>query len=212
MLLYNLSEENLVSGPHHVTNIIPGQIRHVKLEPGDYVFKIVVTGDDAVGKKTIIQTFTHEIFDDDYLATVGAAIVKKEYTFQGGTVACQLSIWDLAGQKSFKRARKSYLANAAAGILVFDVTRKTTFEHIEAWMEEFKLVNKSIPIVLVGNKIDLAEAREVNKIEAESLAKSLNASYIETSAKEGSNIEEVFEMLAYFLIKENFSQTESLPI
>ncbi|MEX2726264.1 MAG: GTP-binding protein [Candidatus Sigynarchaeum springense] len=189
-----------------------GKIKQMKFEPGDYVFKLVIAGDGAVGKTTLVQKFVEEKFNEDYLATIGANIMKKEYKLRGEDVVCQFSIWDLAGQDLFKRARKSYFANAAAGIIVFDVTRKVTFEHVKAWMLEFQIVGKPIPIVLVGNKVDLVDAREVSQTEAEALAKELNLSYIETSAKNGSNVEEVFEMLAYFLVKANFSQTESIAL
>lgn len=189
-----------------------GKIKQMKFEPGDYVFKLVIAGDGAVGKTTLVQKFVEEKFNEDYLATIGANIMKKAYKLRGEDVICQFSIWDLAGQDLFKRARKSYFSNAAAGIIVFDTTRRATFEHVKTWMLEFQIIGKPVPIVLVGNKIDLVDEREVSREDAETLAQELNLSYIETSAKDGNNVEEVFEMLAYFLIKNNFSQTESLEI
>jgi small GTP-binding protein len=192
------------------TPVADGTIKQMKFEPGDYVFKLVLAGDGAVGKTTLVQKFVEEKFTEDYLATIGANIMKKEYKLRGEDVGCMFSIWDLAGQDLFKRARKNYFSNASAGIIVFDVTRKGTFEHVKNWMLEFQGIGKPIPIVLVGNKIDLVDEREVTAEEAEAGAKELNISYIETSAKAGENVEEVFEMLAYFLIKSNFSS--SVPI
>ena len=189
-----------------------GKIKQMKFEPGDYVFKLVLAGDGAVGKTTLVQKFVEEKFNEDYLATIGANIMKKEYRLRGEDVVCMFSIWDLAGQDLFKRARKSYFSNASAGIIVFDVTREETFNHVKNWMLEFQIIGKPIPIVLVGNKIDLVDQRKVQQEDAENLAKELNISYIETSAKEGENVEEVFEMLAYFLIKSNFSQMETLDL
>ncbi len=189
-----------------------GKIKQMKFEPGDYVFKLVLAGDGAVGKTTLVQKFVEEKFNEDYLATIGANIMKKQYKLRGEDVVCQFSIWDLAGQDLFKRARKSYFSNASAGIIVFDVTRPETFEHVKNWMLEFQVVGKPIPIVLVGNKVDLVEKRAVTKEQAECIAQELNISYIETSAKENQNVEEVFGMLAYFLIKNNFSQMDSLAL
>lgn len=189
-----------------------GKLKQIKIESGDYIFKLVLAGDGAVGKTTLVQKFVEEKFNEDYIATIGANIMKKEYKLRGEDVVCNFSIWDLAGQDLFKRTRKSYFSNASAGIIVFDVTRRETFEHVNSWMAEFKNIGKPIPIVLVGNKIDLEEQRLVNPEEAETLAKELNLSYIETSAKEGQNVEEVFEMLAFFLVKNNFSQMEELEV
>jgi small GTP-binding protein len=203
---------NLGTPREEMKPVADGKFKQMKFERGEYVFKLVIAGDGAVGKTTLVQKFVEERFSEDYLATIGANIMKKEYKLPGEEVTCQFSIWDLAGQDLFKRARKSYFSNAAAGIIVFDVTRKATFEHVKNWMLEFQVVGKVIPIVLVGNKVDLVENREVTQDEAEVLAKELNISYIETSAKMGSNVEEVFEMLAYFLVKSNFSQTESVDL
>nr|MDO8085947.1 Rab family GTPase [Candidatus Sigynarchaeum springense] len=197
-----------VADPDRISDTLRGQMKLIEFEPGDYIFKIVLAGDGAVGKTTLVERFVEQKFTEDYMATIGAGIMKKEYKLRGEDVTCQLSIWDLAGQDLFKRARKSYFNNTSAGILVFDVTRKETFKHVKTWMEEFKIVRKPIPIVLVGNKIDLEGAREVSKGEGEELAKELNLSYIETSAKEGSNVEEVFEMLAFILVKRGYSRTE----
>ncbi|MFX0103256.1 MAG: GTP-binding protein [Candidatus Hodarchaeota archaeon] len=189
-----------------------GKIKQIKIESGDYIFKLVLAGDGAVGKTTLVQKFVEEKFNANYLATIGANIMKKEYHLRGEEVVCKFSIWDLAGQDLFKRARKNYFSNANAGIIVFDTTRKETFDHVKEWMKEFQVVGHPIPIVLVGNKIDLVEERAVTSTEAETLATELNISYIETSAKLGDNVEEVFEMLAYFLVKSKFSQTESFPV
>ncbi|MHA1798569.1 MAG: GTP-binding protein [Candidatus Helarchaeota archaeon] len=203
---------HLRQGKKELTPASNGKLKQIKIESGDYIFKLVLAGDGAVGKTTLVQKFVEEKFNEDYLATIGANIMKKKYKLHSEDVICNFSIWDLAGQDLFKRARKSYFSNASAGIIVFDVTRKDTFDHVKNWMLEFQVVGKPIPIVLVGNKIDLIEQRQVTAEEAEVLANELNLSYIETSAKEGQNVEDVFEMLAYFLVKNNFSQTETLDV
>ncbi|MHA1369993.1 MAG: GTP-binding protein [Promethearchaeota archaeon] len=203
---------NLGGESSNLERATDGKIKQIKIEPGDYIFKLVLAGDGAVGKTTLVQKFVEEKFNADYLATIGANIMKKEYRLRGEDVICKFSIWDLAGQDLFKRARKSYFSMANAGIIVFDLTRRETFDHVKDWMMEFKIVGKRIPIVLAGNKLDLIDQRQVTQEEAEALARELNISYIETSAKIGDNVEEVFEMLAYFLMKSNFAQTDTLEI
>jgi small GTP-binding protein len=108
----------------------------------------------------------------------------------------------LAGQAQFKRVRQSYLANAEAGILVYDVTNRASFENIDKnWYIEIKKGSPNITLILVGNKTDLTENRVVSSVEGESLAEKLQLIYIETSAKTGENINDAFKMLALQIIK-----------
>jgi small GTP-binding protein len=122
--------------------------------------------------------------------------MKKECDFPGLDSKVRFVIWDLAGQAQFKRVRQSYLSNAEAGILVYDVTRKETFNNLKSWLDEAKDVSPSISLILVGNKIDLVEDRVITTEQGEEMAKQLNLSYIETSAKTGENINDAFKMLA----------------
>ena len=127
--------------------------------------------------------------------------MKKECDFQGLESKVRFVIWDLAGQAQFKRVRQTYLSNAEAGILVYDVTRKETFVKLENWFNEIKEVSSTISLILVGNKIDLKDQRVVSLKQGEELAQKLNLSYIETSAKTGENINDAFKMLGLQLIK-----------
>jgi small GTP-binding protein len=127
--------------------------------------------------------------------------MKKECNFKELDSAVRFIIWDLAGQSQFQRVRKSYLANAEAGILVYDVTNRNSFENIENWYNEIKKASPNIALILVGNKIDLKEDREVKTQDGTELADKLGLSYIETSAKTGENINDAFKMLALLMIK-----------
>ncbi|MCP4763905.1 MAG: GTP-binding protein, partial [archaeon] len=103
---------------------------------GDYVFKVILGGDGAVGKTSLVHTFVEGEFKSDYKATIGTSIMKKICEFQGWNASVKLMLWDLAGQGQFARVRQSYLKDAKAGFLIFDVTRPETYDHIEKWYKE----------------------------------------------------------------------------
>jgi small GTP-binding protein len=177
------------------------KIQKLKIKSGEYAFKLVLGGDGAVGKTSMVHRFVEDVFHVDYKSTIGTSIMKKECTFEGLESKVRFVIWDLAGQSQFKRVRQSYVANAEAGILVFDVTRKETYDNLKIWYDETVKEAPGITLILVGNKIDLTDSRQVSKEEGEELAKQLGLSYIETSAKTGENIEDAFRMLALNIIK-----------
>lgn len=175
-----------------------GELQQIKIKSGEYAFKLILGGDGGVGKTSMVHRFVEDSFDVDYKSTIGTSIMKKQCEFDDLNTRVRFVIWDLAGQSQFKRVRKSYAANAEAGILVFDVTRKDTFNNIDLWRDETVNVTKNISLILVGNKIDLD--RQVSTEEGEELAKKLGLTYIETSAKTGENIDEAFRTLALQLL------------
>jgi small GTP-binding protein len=179
------------------------RLQKIKIKSGEYAFKLILGGDGAVGKTSMVHRFVEDSFMKDYKSTIGTSIMKKQCVFEGLKSAVRFIIWDLAGQDQFKRVRKSYLSNAEAGILVFDVTNKSSFENIETWHDEIKRVSPNISLILTGNKIDLEDKRVINQKEGEDLAKKLSVSYIETSAKTGENINDAFKMLALQMINKH---------
>lgn len=178
-----------------------GELQKLKIKSGEYAYKLILGGDGAVGKTSMVHRFVEDSFVTDYKSTIGTSIMKKECEFEGLASKVRFVIWDLAGQSQFKRIRQSYLANAEAGILVYDVTRKDTFDNINVWHKEIKEVTGNISLILVGNKIDLENERVVSSEEGQKLAERLGLSYIETSAKTGENINDAFRTLALQLIK-----------
>ena len=185
------------------------KIQKIKIKSGEYAFKLILGGDGGVGKTSMVHRFVENEFDVDYKSTIGTSIMKKECEFDSLESKVRFVIWDLAGQSQFKRVRASYVANAEAGILVFDVTRRETYDNIKIWHGEIMESSPTITLILVGNKIDLVDSRAVSTQEGEEIAKKLGLSYIETSAKTGENIEDAFKMLALQIIK-RFVVTEEV--
>lgn len=177
------------------------KLQKIKVPSGEYAFKLVLGGEGGVGKTSMVHRFVENAFQTDYKSTIGTSIMKKECNFEGLDSKVRFVIWDLAGQAQFKRVRQSYLSKAEAGVLVYDVTRKDTFDKLENWFKETRDASPEISLILVGNKIDLVEDRVVSTEEGESTAKELNLSYVETSAKTGENINDAFKMLALQIIK-----------
>ncbi len=172
-------------------------------ECGNYAFKFVIVGDHEVGKTSLIRQFVERKFTHDYRATIGLNILAHNFDFEGNEIGVQL--WDIGAQQYFKRFRKIYYTGAEAAFIVFDLTRRESFENVKSWHKEISnlIEEKNIPIVIIGNKSDLSEQRLISTEEGEVLAKSFSenaSSYIETSALTGNNVKDAFELIAYHYI------------
>jgi len=173
---------------------------------GEYRFKFVILGDHEVGKTSIIRRFVEKRYTTDYRATIGINILSHEFEFFGNKIG--VSLYDLGAQKYFKRFRKIYYLGAQAAFIVFDLTNRESFENVKTWYEELRLFTsgEDIPIVIVGNKTDLLEDRKVYYQEGAKLANNLSEnekiklSYIETSALNGSNVEDAFNLISYHYV------------
>ena len=167
-------------------------------------FKLVLLGDPAVGKTSLINQFVSKKFVEDYRPTLGISITNQIYKMQGfDHKLLNFMIWDLAGQKFFKRVRSAYYQAANAAYITYDITRRETFdESVEFWFNDLRAVIPNIPVVLIGNKLDLAVERQVSTEEGQLLAKKLRCSFMETSAKSGANVKDAFSVVGINLFFE----------
>ena len=147
-------------------------------------YKIIFVGDAGVGKTTIINRINDNEFQSAYDATIGVDFWPKKINFRGNEITLQ--IWDTAGQERYRGLIPSYVRNSSIVFIVFDITNRKTFESIPKWIELIKSIEKNI-LVLIGNKEDLKEKREVEKKEGEDLAKKNEIAYYELSAKRDNN-------------------------
>jgi small GTP-binding protein len=161
----------------------------------DYLFKFIVIGDSGVGKSCILLGYTDGRFKDIHETTVGVEFGSKTVKLDEDVV--RLQIWDTAGQESFQSITRSYYRGAIACILVYDVTRRSSFTHLTNWHQDaVREGNEFMKFTLVANKTDLEDKRVVSTKEGLDFANEHNMEFIEVSAKMGENIEEAFEVTA----------------
>lgn len=154
--------------------------------------KFIIVGDYAVGKTSLCKVFAQDMFQVEYKPTIGVDILTKTVEVEKG-FTIKLQIWDLAGQQRFFEVMTDYYKGAKGGAVVFDITRLESFESVEEWVETVRNHSGNIPLLLVGNKVDLDELRTITSKEAKEKAKKLNLiGYIESSAKNKINVEDVF--------------------
>ena len=167
--------------------------------------KLLIIGDSAVGKTSMLLKYTDNFFPESHLATIGVEYKTKEIECYGYNV--ELQVWDTAGQERFKSITKSFFRNTNGIIFVYDITNKNTFKNVENWVKDSEKNDFGFKRILVGNKIDLQNKRKVELAYAKEMANKKNMEVIETSAKTGANINKVFTKLTE-LILENKSNEE----
>ncbi|EAS01075.2 small guanosine triphosphatase family (GTPase)-like Ras family protein (macronuclear) [Tetrahymena thermophila SB210] len=176
----------------------------------DYLFKLLLIGNSAVGKSSLLLRFSDNIFNDCFLPTIGVDFKIRTFDIQGKAV--KLQIWDTAGQERFKTITSSYYKGAHGIILVYDITDKQTFKDIDNWLAEAdKNANENVIKLLVGNKADLESKRQVTFEEGKELADSLGIKFIETSALNSNNVETAFITLATEIKSRVQKNTETAP-
>ena len=161
--------------------------------------KVVLIGDPAVGKTSLIKKYVQDVFDDSYLNTIGAKVMKKnvgvKHAKTGDIVDLKMILWDIAGQETFSTVKRAYYKGASGAVVVCDVTRRETMEHMHKWIENLFDVSGVIPVYILINKIDLDKkaAFSVEDVKKEFLP--YEAPILTSSAKTGHNVELVFHEL-----------------
>ena len=177
----------------------------------NYLLKYVIVGDASVGKSNLLLRYTHGEFREEYQLTIGVEFGSNNLVINNNIYRIQ--IWDTAGQENFRSITRSYYKNSACALIVYDITRRLSFESLSDWIEDCKNSSpKTVVMVLVGNKCDLAQNREVNEEEGREFAEKHGMLFFETSAKTGQNVEEVFKQSATLIakkIKENYYDLEN---
>lgn len=159
--------------------------------------KVCLLGDGAVGKTSLIRKYVYDDFDDKYLMTIGAKITKKSLLVESEEtnekINLTMMVNDIVGQVEFERLHKQYYRGSKGGLFVCDLTRKETLERVEWWLNSFREVAGDVPVILLGNKLDLKEQHEITFEDMAVFAKKFNCPYFLTSAKTGENVERAFE-------------------
>ncbi len=166
---------------------------------GQYKFKVTLFGPGGVGKTSLLLRYIKDYFREGLKKTIGSTFLIKDVDIDGKSV--RLLLWDIGGQPQFHKLRTIYFKGSNGALGVFDLSSSQTLLKIPGWISSIKkTVKKTIPMLLLGNKVDLE--REVEREESEDLAKRLGCEYLETSAKTGLNVEKAFEIVARACLQE----------
>ncbi len=166
-----------------------------------YTYKIILCGDGAVGKTSLIKRYSEYTFRENYLPTIGSNFATKRIQINGVQITSQY--WDMGGQPQFKIVRQNFYRGARGIIYVFDVSRRETFENLEKWREEVNEILTAPSCIVIGNKIDLP--RMVEEEEARQYALSVNAYYFETSVLENINVQESMDKINEIIFEKQAS-------
>ena len=167
--------------------------------------KILLVGDTSVGKTSILSKYIDDIFEENQISTIGVEYKVKSLIINGRKI--NLRIWDSSGQERFRSITQSFFRNAEGILYIFDLTEKKTFEGVKQWLIDSESYNLNIKKILVGNKVDLIEKRKVEKEIIDNFVKKIQLKYYEMSAKDGTNIDNVFRELAEMILS-GFSEED----
>ena len=160
----------------------------------DYLFKLIIIGDSYVGKTNIMSQYIKKEFNENSKSTIGVEFGNKIIKIDDKIIKAQ--IWDTAGQERYKSITSAYYKGAKGAFIVYDITSKTTFNSVDKWIQDLNLYgDKNLALLLIGNKSDLEEKRQIKKEDGEEKAKSFGLGFIETSACTGENIDKAFDIL-----------------
>ncbi|XP_065595677.1 LOW QUALITY PROTEIN: ras-related protein Rab-1A [Cyrtonyx montezumae] len=161
----------------------------------DYLFKLLLIGDSGVGKSCLLLRFADDTYTESYISTIGVDFKIRTIELDGKTI--KLQIWDTAGQERFRTITSSYYRGAHGIIVVYDVTDQESFNNVKQWLQEIdRYASENVNKLLVGNKCDLTTKKVVDYTTAKEFADSLGIPFLETSAKNATNVEQSFMTMA----------------
>jgi len=176
--------------------------------------KVILLGDGAVGKTSLIRRYVLDQFKDDYIQTIGTKVTKKDISFKEANdqlIELTFMIWDIMGQKEFYREhisqfskykpQQKYYLGARGALLVCDLTNSSSLENLPLWIKSITDEVGKVPMIFLANKCDLEEQIKVEYSRIEEIAKHYNSPHLKTSAKMGQNVEEAFQMLGRLMVK-----------
>jgi len=171
----------------------------------EYMFKTVIIGDSGVGKSNLLSRFTKDEFTKDSKSTIGVEFATRQIEHDGKRIEAQ--VWDTAGQERYRAITAAYYRGAIGALLVYDITKRESFENCERWLRELRAhADPSIVAMLVGNKCDLRHMKQVDVEDAKDFAEDNNLAFIETSALDATNVDLAFETILieiYRIVRKN---------
>ena len=161
----------------------------------NYLLKYIIIGDPSVGKSNLLMKFAHNKFTEEYQTTIGVEFGAKNIQIKNQMYRIQ--IWDTAGQENFRSITRAYFKNCVCAMVVYDITSRKSFENVQNWLQDVHDQSpKTVLIILIGNKIDLENKRDVSYDEGKEYAIKNGLIFMETSAKTGEGVEEIFKQSA----------------
>jgi small GTP-binding protein len=182
-------------------------IEHKLSEEYDMMFKVLLLGDSGVGKSSLLLRYTKNQFSTDMRATIGVEFGIKYLELDNFQIKVQ--IWDTAGMERYRAMTSAYYKGAKGVIVVYDICRKITFDNLDKWIDDFRSkADQDAVILIVGNKSDSKDKREVNSEEGKTKAEKNNTAFMETSAKSSENVQKAFFELCKEILK-NYKEKNS---
>jgi len=178
---------------------------------GEHLVKLLLLGDSAVGKSSLLVRLCDGKFDSNFVLTIGVDFKLKMIPERNGR-RLKLQVWDTAGQERFRTITPAYYRAAMGVVITYDVTDQASFDHVEFWVTQLDLHGDTrVQRILVGNKSDLEDCRKVSREDGEALASRFHLKFFETSAKTGASVEEAFLHIADQVVEKHYANAPAQP-
>mmetsp|Transcript_7741 Transcript_7741/g.22032 ORF Transcript_7741/g.22032 Transcript_7741/m.22032 type:complete len:197 (+) Transcript_7741:180-770(+) len=176
----------------------------------DHLVKLLLLGDSAVGKSSLLMRFCESRFDENFVLTIGVDFKWKQVERNGKKL--KLQVWDTAGQERFRTITPAYYRAAMGVVITYDITDQASFDHVEYWVQQLhQHGDAQVQRILVGNKSDLSDLRKVKTEDGEKLAARFNMSFFETSAKTGESVDDAFLHIAGQVFEQRYANASTPP-